>query len=152
MLENTTYWPNINGLRESNSPLLSDEIYDIAFDKDKKLAYIATSKGVSVLRIPFGNSYNGYSSVKIFPSPFLTEQHEFMIIDGTMFNSSAKIMTLDGQVIRDIKSNGMSVDGDQIKWDGKSNDGTIAPSGVYLISIIGTNGKNKFEKITVINK
>ena len=152
LLENTTYWPSINGLRESNSLLLSDEIYDIAFDKDKKLAYIATSKGVSVLRIPFGNSYSGYNSVKIFPSPFLTEQHEFMIIDGIMFNSSAKIMTLDGQVIRDIKSNGMSVDGDQIKWDGKSNDGYIVPSGVYLVTIIGTNGKNKFEKITVVNK
>ena len=61
-------------------------------------------------------------------------------------------MTLNGQVIRDIKSNGMSVDGDQIKWDGKSNDGHIVPSGVYLVSIIGTNGKNTFEKITVVNK
>jgi hypothetical protein len=152
LLENTTYWPNINGLRENNSLLLSDEIYDIAFDKDKKLAYIATSKGVSVLRIPFGDSYNDNSRVKIFPSPFLTEQHESMIIDGVVFNSSAKIMTLDGQVIRDIKSRGMSIDGDQIKWDGKSNDGITAPSGVYLVSVIGANGKNKFEKITVINK
>jgi len=61
-------------------------------------------------------------------------------------------MTLDGQVIRDIKSRGMSIDGDQIKWDGKSNDGITAPSGVYLVSVIGANGKNKFEKITVINK
>ena len=152
LLENTTYWPSINGLREKNSPLLSDEVYDIAFDNDKKLAYIATSKGVSILRIPFGKSYKNYSEIKIFPSPFFTDKHDFMIIDGVMFNSSAKIMTLDGQVIRNIESNGASVDGDQIKWNGKNNNGNTATSGVYLVSIIGANGKNKFEKITVINK
>ena len=102
LLENTTYWPTINGLRQSNSPLLSDEVYDIDFDNDRKLAYIATSKGISVLRIPFGKSYEDYSSLKIFPSPFKINEHNFMTVDGLPFNSSMKILTLDGLVIRDI--------------------------------------------------
>jgi hypothetical protein len=150
LLENTTYWPTINGLRQNNSPLLSDEVYDIDFDEDRKLAYIATSKGISVLKIPFGESYDGYDKVKIFPSPFKLNKHEFLIVDGLPFNSSLKILTLDGMVIRDIKSKGLSVDGDQLKWDGKNNSGEYVASGVYLISIIGSSGENTFEKITVI--
>tara|TARA_B100000073_G_scaffold348468_1_gene367547 strand:+ start:7326 stop:9713 length:2388 start_codon:yes stop_codon:yes gene_type:complete len=150
LLENTTYWPTINGLRQNNSPLLSDEIYDIDFDEDRKLAYIATSKGISVLKIPFGESYDGYNKIKIFPSPFKLSKHEYLIADGLPFNSSMKVLALDGMVIRDIKSNGLAIDGDQLKWDGKNNNGDFVSSGVYLLSIIGSNGINTFEKITVI--
>ena len=73
-----------------------------------------------------------------------------MIVDGLPFNSSMKILTLDGMVIRDVKSSGLPVDGDQLKWDGKNNSGEYVASGVYLLSIIGSNGENTFEKITVI--
>ena len=152
LLENTTYWPTINGLRQSNSPLLSDKVYDIDFDEERKLAYIATSKGISVLKIPFGQSYDGYGMVKIFPSPFKLDKHEFLTVDGLPFNSSMKILTLDGMVIRDVKSNGLPIDGDQLKWDGRNNGGEYVASGVYLLSIIGSNGENKFEKITVIRE
>ena len=48
LLENTSYWPDINGFRVNNSPLLSDEIRDIDFDEKLNLAYIATSKGINV--------------------------------------------------------------------------------------------------------
>ena len=152
LLENTTYWPDINGLRKSNSPLLSDEVYDLDFDYQRKLAYIATSKGVSILRIPFGDSYSDYNDLKIFPSPFLIPTHEKMIVDGLMYNSSMKIMTLDGLVIRDINSSGISVDGDQLFWDGKNNNGEYVASGVYLLAITNNSGKNTFSKITVIKK
>ena len=152
LLENTTYWPDINGLRKSNSPLLSDEVYDLDFDYQRKLAYIATSKGVSILRIPFGDSYSDYNDLKIFPSPFLIPTHEKMIVDGLMYNSSMKIMTLDGLVIRDINSSGISVDGDQLFWDGKNNIGEYVASGVYLLAITNNSGKNTFSKITVIKK
>tara|TARA_B100001250_G_scaffold365807_1_gene346756 strand:- start:85 stop:615 length:531 start_codon:yes stop_codon:yes gene_type:complete len=152
LLDNTTYWPDINGLREENSPLLSDEVYDLDFDYERKLAYIATSKGVSILRIPFGDSYNNYNNIKIFPSPFVIPDNEKMIVDGLMYNSFMKIMTLDGLVIRDIYSRGLSVDGDQLSWDGKDNNGQFVSSGVYLLSIMDNSGNNIFSKITVINK
>ena len=152
LLENTTYWPDINGLRASNSPLLSDQVYDLDFDYQRKLAYVATSKGVSVLRIPFGDGYKDYSNLKIFPSPFLIPLHNKMIVDGLMYNSSMKIMTLDGLVIRDINTSGVSVDGDQLVWDGKNNHGEYVASGVYLLAITNNSGKNTFSKITVIKK
>ena len=54
-------------------------------------------------------------------------------------------------VIRDVKSSGLPVDGDQLKWDGRNNSGEYVASGVYLLSIIGSSGENTFKKVTVIS-
>ena len=85
-------------------------------------------------------------------SPFFIPSNHQMTVDGLLYNSSMKIMTLDGLVIRDINSNGISVDGDQLTWDGKNNSGEYVSSGVYLLAITNNAGKNTFSKITVIKK
>ena len=151
LLENTTYWPDINGLRSSVSPLLSDEVYDIDFDENKNLAYIATSKGVSILRIPFGIDLDSYSDMKIFPSPFIIPSNNDMIVSNLIYNSSMKIMTLDGLVLRTVNNQGISIDGDQLTWDGKDDSGNYVSSGVYLLAIYNDSRQSKFGKITVIN-
>ena len=150
LLENTTYWPDINGIRADNSPLLSDEITDIAFDEKRNLAYIATSKGVNVLRIPFGEKKKTYSNVKVFPSPFYIPSDIPMTVDGLLYESSMMVMTLDGKVVKHITSQGISVDGDQLSWNGRDKDGDYVSSGVYLLAIYGQDGSQKVEKITVI--
>ena len=88
--ENTSYWPNLEGFNSLNSDLLSDEIRDIDFDHKRNLAYIATSKGVSVLKIPFGIPKNDFTNVKIFPSPYYVPSNNPMIIDGIIYESSFK--------------------------------------------------------------
>jgi len=152
LLKNTAYWPDINGFRSTNSPLLSDEVRDIDFDENKNLAYIATSKGINVLRIPFGNPKLNYNSVKIFPSPFYIPNSNSMKVDGLIYESSMLIMTLDGKVIKKIPSKGLNIDGDQLSWNGKDRNGEYVSSGVYLIMIYGEDGSRHEEKITVINK
>ncbi|MBT7822880.1 MAG: hypothetical protein HN674_07065, partial [Candidatus Marinimicrobia bacterium] len=150
LLENTTYWPTINGFRIDNSPLLSDEITDIAFDKKNNLAYIATSKGVNILRIPFGEENKNYSDVKVFPSPFYIPSIDPMKVDGLPFESSMMVMTLDGKVVRHVESQGISIDGNQLSWDGRDDAGDYVSSGVYLLALYGMDGSQMVEKITVI--
>ena len=150
--ENTSYWPNLEGFNSLNSDLLSDEIRDIDFDHKRNLAYIATSNGVSVLKIPFGKPKNDFKNVKIFPSPYYVPSNNPMIIDGIIYESSFKVMNLNGRVIRDITSGGISKDGQQLKWDGRDSEGNYVSTGVYLLMIYHQDGKNTIEKITVINK
>lgn len=148
--ENTSYWPDINGIRSSNSSLLSDEIRDIDFDSINNLIYIATSQGISVLRTPFGKEKLDYSNIKIFPSPLRTPFHKSLKVDGLPYNSSMSIMMLDGKIVRNIKTQGISTDGDQLTWDGRDESGELVSSGVYLIAIYGRAGSSHMEKITVI--
>ena len=108
-MENTSYWPDINGFRTSNSPLLSDEVFDIDFDEEKSLAYIATGNGINILRIPFGKKKKNFSNVIVYPSPFYLPTDKPLIVDGLAFESSMMIMTLDGTVVRKIKNNGISI-------------------------------------------
>jgi len=152
LLENTTYWPDINGFRASNSPLLSDEVRDIAFDEKRNLVYIATSKGVNILRIPFGQEKLDYTSVKVFPSPFFIPPSNPMKVDGLIFKSSMMVMTLDGKIVRHIPTQGIGIDGDQLSWDGRDDAGDYVSSGVYLLAIYGKDGSQTMEKITVIKK
>ena len=71
LLNNSTYWPDIDGFNVENSPLLSNEVMDVAFDANRNLAYVATSLGVNTIKIPFGKITSRYSDVIIFPSPFV---------------------------------------------------------------------------------
>ena len=148
--ENGEYWPDINGLNTSNSNLLSNHVNDVTFDGEEGLAYIATDKGISVIRIPFAVEKESYSSVGIFPSPFRIPDAQPMTIEGLKDNSSLMIMTLNGQVIRKIPNS--EVQGYQAFWDGRDSKGRLVGSGVYLIAIYDQKGASSMEKVAVIRK
>ena len=145
-----TYWPDINGFKRENSQLLSNEVADIAFDTNEGLAYIATSQGISVLRIPFASRKHSYNKTRVFPSPYHLPSSSPLVIDGLMDESTCKIMTVTGRVIRTLAVSSSGVNGYQAYWDGKDSKGRWADTGVYLISIYRDSGESGFKKISVI--
>ncbi len=150
LTSSATYWPDINGITEDNSFLLSDAVSSVAFDGKQGLAYIATQKGINVLKIPFAEKNKTYSSAVVFPSPFRVPSDVPLTIDGLMDNSSCKIMTLTGRVLKTIKSR-PEVEGFQAFWDGKDESGRWVGTGVYLIAVYDENGASSFLKIAVIH-
>ncbi len=148
--ENGEYWPDINGLNTSNSNLLSNHVNDVTFDLEEGLAYIATDKGVSVIKIPYAEERKNYNSVTIFPSPFRIPSSKPMTVGGLKDNSSLKIMTLNGEVLRTI--NNSEVKGYQAYWDGRDASGKFVGTGVYLIAIYDKKGASSFEKVAVIRQ
>ena len=146
----STYWPDINGYKQDNSQLLSNEVADIAFNNDEGLAYIATSQGISVLRIPFAVQKDNYKKTRVYPSPYHLPSNSPLVIDGLMDESTCKIMTVTGRVIRTLSVNSPGVNGYQANWDGKDSKGIWVDTGVYLIGIYRDGGEFGFEKIAVI--
>ena len=146
----STYWPDINGFKQDNSHLLSNEVADIAFNNDEGLAYIATSQGISVLRIPFAVQKDNYKKTRVFPSPYHLPSSTPLLIDGLMDESTCKIMTVTGRVIRTLSVNSPGVNGYQANWDGRDSKGIWVDTGVYLIGIYRDGGEFGFEKIAVI--
>ncbi len=149
LTSSATYWPNINGLTADNSYLLSNNVNSVAFDEDEGLAYIATDKGINVVKIPFAKKNKSYSNVEIFPSPFRVPTATPLTIDGLMDESSCKIMTLTGKVLKTVESR-PDVEGYQAFWDGRDESGDWVSTGVYLIALYTKNGSSSFEKIAVI--
>lgn len=152
LLANATPWPDWSGFRHDSSHLLSDAVTAVAIDNKRGLTYIATSKGINALRIPFAKKKQSYTNVRTFPSPFRIPSTTPMVIDGLMDDSSLKIMTLSGNVIRDIQSTSSSVQGYQAFWDGKMNDGRYVGTGVYLVAIYAESGESSVTKIAVIRE
>jgi len=146
----STYWPDINGFKRDNSQLLSNEVADIAFNNDEGLAYIATSQGISVLRMPFAVQNDSYNKTRVFPSPYHLPSSSPLVIDGLMDESTCKVMTVTGRVIRTLSVNSPGVNGYQAYWDGKDSKGIWVDTGVYLIGIYRDGGESGFEKIAVI--
>ena len=130
--------------------MLSDNVNGVSFDDSNGLAYIATNKGITVLKIPFAKTKASYSAIDIFPSPFKIPSNKRMTIDGLRDNSKIIIMTLNGKVINQIPAENIS--GYQAYWDGRDTQNRLVKTGIYLIKIFDKKGKFTFEKIAVINQ
>jgi hypothetical protein len=72
--------------------------------------------------------------VLVFPNP---SAGEFTIEIGSRYPgpSLVSIVNLSGRVVRQLNTT-ISGDGLQIvKWDGRTSDGSVAPSGIYLVNV-----------------
>ena len=105
-----------------------------------------------MLRIPFGVPKTSYKNIKVFPSPFYIPSDKPMKVDGLLYGSSMMVATLDGKIVRHIRSQGLEIDGDQLSWDGRDRKGDYVSTGVYLLLIYNDDGTRTEEKITVIKE
>ena len=48
--QDTSPWPSAKGITTQNSPILSDIVYDVAFNQNNGIVYFATEKGLSILQ------------------------------------------------------------------------------------------------------
>ena len=155
---NSNYWPDkyeniiVESINTDNYPLLSNNVSDIAFDYLEGMAYISTIRGINSFRIPFAESKKNYSELKVFPSPFHIPSDKPLIIDNLKDDSSLKVMTINGEVIRSLDSKDLGTHGYQIQWDGKDENGKWVGSGVYLLAVYTASGSHEFGKVAVIRK
>ncbi len=156
LLSNSTFWPDdrenivVESINTDNYSLLSNNVTDIVFDNTNGIAYISTNRGINSFRIPFAISKKSYSELKIFPSPFHIPSEKPLIIDNLKDNSSLKVMTITGEVVRSLNNSDLGLHGYQIQWDGKNETGKLVGSGVYLLSVYTADASHEFGKVVVI--
>jgi hypothetical protein len=147
--ESMAFWPLEEGLHTENSGLLSDIVYDVAFDNDKGLAYLATDKGISILQIPFADNPSKKQSMYISPNPFIIPDDDCVIIKNIPSGSIIKIMTITGSLIKEIN---LPSNKSQAIWDGTDTRGNRVGTAVYLVAAHHPSERNKVSKIAVIRK
>lgn len=129
-----------------NSPLISNNIIDIAVDEITGEVFIATDRGIVSFR---GTATDGGATndkVYAYPNPV---QHDFtgtIGIKGLVNNAFVKITDLTGVVVYETRA-----EGGQATWDGKRN-GERVQTGVYLVFISNDDGtETAVTKILFIN-
>ena len=134
------------------SEILSNLIFDIAFNKENGKVYIATEKGISITRLPIDKvKKNEKNNIKISPNPLYTPGYQTQIYN-IYPGSKVKIFKMNGDLVADLNSNFFGNDDTMVIWDGTNNQGNYVGSGVYLVSAFHKDGGNSISKIAVINK
>jgi ligand-binding sensor domain-containing protein len=121
----------------TNGKLLSDDVWGIAIDQQRGIAYFATQAGLSSLQIGTTMPSNTMSSLLIYPNPYKIPNDLSLSIKGLVANSTIKILTVSGTLVNEFTVQG----GGLALWDGKNKRGTYVPSGVYWIIGHANNGE-----------
>ena len=152
ILENTQYWPDAEGFTSENSGLLSDVVYDIAFDEENGFIWFATNLGVSKYRHLPSRNYINNQKLLFHPNPFVIKESSEVIIERCYPYSTVVINDVNGNHIKTLNSNFMNEASSQIIWNGKDRNGNDVSTGIYLISSLDHNGSLKRGKLAIIKK
>ena len=151
VLQDNGRWINGGyGYNTSNSGLLDNEIYSAAFDGETGETYLSTPKGISILNTPFAQPKESYSSMHIYPQPFNPDIHEKVIIQGLMDNSSVRILTIQGKLVKELTYLNEDVQGYEAQWDGRDEAGDKVGSGVYILFLFNDEGEAASHKLAVL--
>ena len=122
-----------------NSPLPSDDVYDIAIDPQSGEVFIATDAGLA--------SYMGDATdpvdaldkdlVRVYPNPVRPEYSGDITIRGLAINTDVKIVNTAGRLVH----TGTSVGG-SYTWNGCLSSGKQCASGMYYILATDEAGEN----------
>ncbi len=120
----------------ANSPMPSDCVLDVAINSDNGEVYIGTSKGLVSYRGDATDPEETYSGAYVYPNPVRPNYEGEITITGLMDNTTVYISDAAGNVVCRTHSNGGTA-----VWNGKTQTGKRAHSGVYTIYCNTADGK-----------
>jgi len=151
VLQDNGRWINGGyGYNTGNSGLLDNEIHSATFDAETGQTYLSTPKGISVLNTPFANPQETYSNIHIYPQPFNPDKHDKVIIQGLMDNSSVRILTVQGILVKELTYLNNDVQGYEAQWDGRDASGDKVGNGVYILYLFNDEGAIASQKLAVL--
>lgn len=130
----------INSYNTENSPIPSNEIKSLAIDKTNGIVYIGTDFGLSALKTTSVSPRENFDELFVYPNPVIINNsfNKNITIDGLIANSTIKVLTISGKLVREIVTPGGRVG----FWDGRDMEGNLVPSGIYLIVAHDEDGSN----------
>ena len=121
-----------------NSPLFSDNIYDITINPSSGEVFIGTEEGLISYRSDATKGAEKQSTIKVFPNPVRETYNGLIAINGLVTNANIKITSVDGELVFESFAKG-----GQASWNGKNKNGDRVSTGVYLVFSSDVNGLEK---------
>ncbi len=121
---------------EANSPLVSDDVRDLAYDPTTGELFIATDLGIVSLRTD-ATEGGEETSLRVFPNPAYVGDDTPITIDGIAEGASCLVTTASGERVARL-----TVNGGRALWNGRDELGRRAGPGVYLILAARADGSS----------
>lgn len=133
----------------TNGKLIDNDVKSIAFDSRTGTVYFGTLSGLASLTTASPAPKASFDQLVINPNPFVIPESQIVTIDGLVENSSLKIISADGHLVREIRTPGGRIG----FWDGRNAAGTYVASGIYIIAASSEDGTRvATAKVAVIRK
>lgn len=113
-----------------NSPLTSDVVMDLVYERESGVLYIMTDNGLFVYATDSSFPDDDFENVVVYPNPVRSDYDGPVEIKGLMDESNVRITDQRGMVIE----NGVSKGG-TYRFSARRSDGTRLPTGVYNIFV-----------------
>ena len=121
-----------------NSPLFSNNIYDITINHSIGEVFIGTEKGLISYRSDATEGTTKQLKTKVFPNPVRETYNGIIAISGLVTDANIKITDIDGNLVFEGFAKG-----GQASWNGKNKNGNRVSTGVYLVFSTDINGVEK---------
>ncbi len=130
-----------------NSPLLNNEITDIAINQKTGEVFIGTISGLISYMGEATEANDVFSDVYVYPNPVRETYDGPVVVKGLVDNTDVKITDITGNLVYKTKSLG-----GQAIWDGKNLNGNRCKTGVYLVFLTDAQGEQtKITKLMFIH-
>ena len=120
---------------EQNSPLLSNNVTDIALNQRNGEVFFATEKGISSYQGTATNFDQEINSVTVYPNPVEPDFSGFITIDGLAYETDVRITDVAGNAVFTTTSLG-----GRAIWDGNNFNGDKVSTGIYLVFCTNSDG------------
>jgi ligand-binding sensor domain-containing protein len=132
---------------KDNSPLLNNEITDIAINQKSGEVFIGTSSGLISYMGEATGAGDEFDDVYVYPNPVRETYDGPVVVKGLVEDTDVRITDIAGNLVHKAKSLG-----GQAIWDGKNLNGNRCKTGIYLVFLTDPNGeKTKITKLMFIH-
>jgi len=121
-----------------NSPLFSNNIFDIVIDPETGEVYIGTEKGLISYKGTATEGGDNYDNVFVYPNPVKPDFTGVIAIRGLLKDTDIRITDISGNIVYQTTSFG-----GQAVWDGRDFNGNKVQTGVYMIFNGSEDGSQK---------
>jgi hypothetical protein len=128
--------------------LIDNDVKSIAVDEKTGTVYFGTNSGLASLTTSAAAPKTAFDELRVYPNPYRVPSSVLLTVDGLMENSTLKILTTDGVLVREVQTPG----GRLGYWDGTDQKGNVVASGIYIIAAYSASGSNANGKVAVIHK
>lgn len=112
----------------ANSPLFSNDIFDIDINPKTGEVFFATGKGIISYKGTATEANDDFDNVFVYPNPVKPDFNGTIAIRGLVGDTDVRITDISGNIVYQTTSLG-----GQAIWDGKDFNGNRVQTGVYMI-------------------